>query len=108
MDRREAERGRALVAAALEDQFDYEAHRSVAEVKRKAADKSRVALAEWVGANGAGKTFVYNGQVVILGERITLVPLASLDPPPPAPPPPTPAPVPPPPPAPAPTKGGKK
>ena len=107
MDRREAERGRALVAAALDDQFDYEAHRSVVEVKRKAADKSRADLVAWVGANGAGKTLVYNGQVVVVGERITLVPLASLDPQP-APAPPPPPPLPPAPPPPAPTKGGKK
>ena len=82
MDRREAERGRALVAAALAAQDEYDRAQSATTAARGAADKARADLAAWVGANGAGKTLVFDGQVVSVGGRVDLVPLVALDPPP--------------------------
>jgi type II secretory pathway pseudopilin PulG len=106
MDRREAERGRALVAAALAAQDEYDRAKAAADAARVAMDKARAHLATWDSVQAGGQILVCDGQVVRVGERVTLSPVASLDLPPvatPAPPP-QPAPAPPP----APTKGGKK
>ena len=109
MDRREAERGRALVAAALAAQDEYDRAKEAWDAARKKADKARAELVSWDVAHGEGKTLVYDGRAVRVGERVTLVPIASLDPQPaPPPPPPLPPAPPPPPPPPTPTKGGKK
>ena len=81
MDRREAERGRALVAAALAAQVEYDRAKAAADAARQAANKAGAALVMWEQANCQGKTLVYDGQAVVVGERVTLVPIADLDPP---------------------------
>lgn len=93
MDRREAERGRGLVAAVLAAQHEHDRAKAAVDAARKAVETLRAELNAWLEAAG-DVTLVFGGRAVRLTDRVEFLSLVSLDPPAPTPPP-QPAPTPP-------------